>query len=101
VLFLNERGELTEGTYHTLVLRIDGELLTPPLACGLLPGTLRQDLLERGEVRERLLHEDDLCRADEIWLVNSVRGWRRGRLQPQPCRCTGAENATCPEGVNA
>ncbi|MBI5657387.1 MAG: aminodeoxychorismate synthase component I [Geobacter sp.] len=101
VLFCNERGELTEGTYHTIVLRIDGELLTPPLACGLLAGTLRQELLARGEVRERLLHEDDLCRADEIWLVNSVRGWRRGMLQPQPPWCAGAGNATDQEGVSA
>jgi para-aminobenzoate synthetase/4-amino-4-deoxychorismate lyase len=35
VLFCNQQGELTEGTYHSLVLRLDGRLVTPPLTAGL------------------------------------------------------------------
>jgi len=80
VLFVNERGELTEGNYHNLVLRLDGRLLTPALSCGLLPGVLRVDLLERGVIAEAVLTPDDLRRADGLWLINSVRGWRRGEL---------------------
>ncbi len=78
VLFCNEAGQLTEGSYHNLVLRIDGRLLTPPLASGLLAGTLRAELLEQGEIAETPLYPADLERAEEIWLINSVRGWRRG-----------------------
>ncbi|HWK89630.1 MAG TPA: chorismate-binding protein, partial [Longimicrobium sp.] len=80
VLLVNERGELTESTVANLVVRLDGELWTPPLAAGLLPGVMRADLLRRGDVRERSLRPGDLERAEEIWLVNSVRRWCRANL---------------------
>lgn len=80
VLLWNQAGELTETTRANLVLRLGGELLTPPVACGLLAGTARAELLDRGEIRERRLTRDDLLRADEILLVNSVRGWIPARL---------------------
>ncbi|MEO7795624.1 MAG: chorismate-binding protein, partial [Thermoanaerobaculia bacterium] len=71
----NERGELTEGTRTNLVLEIAGERLTPKRDCGLLGGIFRQSLLERGRVREALLREEDLRRADRVMLVNALRGW--------------------------
>ena len=74
VLLWNENGELTEFTIGNLVLRLDGVDWTPPRECGLLAGTYRAELLERGEIRERRLHIDDLERAEGIWLVNSLRG---------------------------
>lgn len=77
VLLLNEHGQLTEASYHTLVVKLAGKFVTPPLACGLLPGVLREELLERGEISEQILYPDNLERAEELWLVNSVRGWRR------------------------
>ena len=77
VLLLNEHGQLTEASFHTLVLKLDGQLVTPPLTCGLLPGVLRGELLEQSKIIERTLYPDDLKRADELWLINSVRGWRR------------------------
>jgi len=76
VIFLNERDEITEGSYNTIVIARSGELLTPALDCGLLPGVLRAELLEVGAVREAVLTLDDLRAAKKIWLVNSVRGWR-------------------------
>ena len=78
ILFMNEFGQLTEGSYHTLVLKLDGQLVTPPKLCGLLPGVLRSELLVQGIITELILYPDDLKRADELWLINSVRGWRRG-----------------------
>lgn len=80
VLFCNEAGEVTEGSIHNLVLRQGGRLLTPALACGLLPGTLREELLERGVVTEAVITVKDLREADGLWLINSVRGWRRAIL---------------------
>ena len=77
VLLLNEHGQLTEGSYHTLVVKLDGQCVTPTLDCGLLPGVLRRELLESGEIVEQVLYPGDLERADELWLINSVRGWRR------------------------
>jgi para-aminobenzoate synthetase/4-amino-4-deoxychorismate lyase len=80
VVFLNIYGELTEGSFTNLFLEINGEILTPALSCGLLPGTLRQDLIERGQAREAILTLDDLSRASAIWLGTSVRGLLRAKL---------------------
>ncbi|CAA9315845.1 MAG: Para-aminobenzoate synthase, aminase component / Aminodeoxychorismate lyase [uncultured Gemmatimonadetes bacterium] len=77
---MNERGEITESTIANLVVRLDGALWTPPLGSGLLPGVLRADLLARGEIRQRVLTSHDLARAEEVWLINSVRRWRRAVL---------------------
>ncbi|GFE56158.1 aminodeoxychorismate synthase component I [Geobacter sp. AOG1] len=81
VLFVNERGEMTEGANHNIVARLDGELVTPPQTSGILPGTFRAELLARGEIRERVITPVDLARAEELWLINSVRKWRRAKLQ--------------------
>jgi para-aminobenzoate synthetase/4-amino-4-deoxychorismate lyase len=76
VIFLNECNELTEGCFNTIVISLNGELLTPAQDCGLLPGVLRQELLEVGAIREAVLTLDHLKTADTVWMVNSVRGWR-------------------------
>lgn len=84
VLLWNEAGELTEFTRGNLVLDIDGRRVTPPVSCGLLDGTLRRDLIERGELEETVLHRADLERADAIWFINSVRGWIPVTLDTSP-----------------
>ena len=77
VLLWNPQGEATESTIANLVVRLGGELVTPPVSCGLLPGTLRAELLNTGQVRERVVTLTELAAAEEVWLVNSVRGWIR------------------------
>jgi len=74
VLFLNEHGELTEGSITNLFVERGGILLTPPLFSGLLPGTLRAELLATGKAEEQVLTLADLETAEAIWLGNSVRG---------------------------
>jgi len=80
VIFLNSRGELAEGSYNSILVKIGGRLLTPPLASGLLPGVLRGELLDQGAIVEQVLSAGDLFSAEEIWLVNSLRGCRRAVL---------------------
>lgn len=80
VLLVNERGEVTEGTRFNLVVEQDGRFWTPPAESGLLPGVFRAHLLAAGRLAERVLVPADLERADRLWLVNSVRGFRRGVL---------------------
>jgi para-aminobenzoate synthetase/4-amino-4-deoxychorismate lyase len=80
VLLVNDRGEITEATSSNLLARIDGQWVTPSLACGLLPGVHRAMLLERGEVHERVLTPADLARSEELALINSVRLRREARL---------------------
>jgi len=74
VVFLNERGEVAEGSRTNIFARVGGKLLTPPLTSGLLPGTLRADLLARGDAEEGVLTPQDLARAETVYLGNSVRG---------------------------
>lgn len=81
VLLVNQRGEITEGCFNNIVVRINEEMLTPATTCGLLAGVLRQELIEIGAVREAVLKLDDIYNADRIWLINSVRGWRECRIQ--------------------
>jgi para-aminobenzoate synthetase / 4-amino-4-deoxychorismate lyase len=74
-VFLNEREEVTEGSFTTVFVRKGKLLLTPALGCGLLPGILRQSLLDSGEAQEAILTLDDLRHADALILGNSVRGF--------------------------
>jgi 4-amino-4-deoxychorismate lyase len=73
-LFLNERDEVCEGTITNLFVQLtDGRRVTPPLACGVLPGILRQTLLADGWA-EAVLTLDDLARARRVWMGNALRG---------------------------
>lgn len=84
VVFLNERGELTEGSFTNLFIQRGGKLLTPALASGLLPGTLRAELIETGRAEDAILTLADLHSAEAIFLGNSVRGLIRAELfQPE------------------
>jgi para-aminobenzoate synthetase/4-amino-4-deoxychorismate lyase len=79
-LFMNERGELTEGSFTNLFVERGGLLLTPPVSCGLLDGTLRRALLaEPGRAAEAVLYPNDLATADRVFLGNSVRGLVRAK----------------------
>lgn len=78
-VLVNERDEVTESTISNIAVEVGGRLFTPPASCGLLPGTLRAEMLERGELEERKLTVGDLRRRP-VYLINSVRGVLRGRL---------------------
>lgn len=75
VVLWNRRGELTETCIANLVLELDGRLVTPHRQSGLLAGTLREELLERGQLIEEVIPMDALHRAERIFTINSVRGW--------------------------
>jgi 4-amino-4-deoxychorismate lyase len=80
VLFRNERDEVCEGARTNVFLAQDGALLTPPLSCGLLPGTLRAHLLASGRAREAALRLEDFYGEAEFYMGNSVRGLVRSTL---------------------
>lgn len=72
-LLLNQAGELCEGTITSIFLDRGGALLTPPLACGLLPGVLRQSLLMQGRAQEAHLQLSDLAEGT-LYCGNALRG---------------------------
>ncbi|MDA0339824.1 MAG: aminodeoxychorismate synthase component I, partial [Proteobacteria bacterium] len=75
-LFFNERGEVTEGARSNIFVEKDGQLYTPPIECGLLPGVFRAHLLSSGSdsVRETSLEMADLRAADKVFLGNAIYG---------------------------
>lgn len=75
LLFLNERGELCEGTITNLFVETkDGRLLTPATTAGLLPGIMREELIETGRATEVILSLGDLASANRVFVGNSLRG---------------------------
>ena len=70
---INERGEITEGTYTNIAVLYGDKLYTPPVTSGLLNGTYRQKLIEKNKLKEKILYPQDLTKADKIFCFNSVR----------------------------
>lgn len=73
-IFLNERGEICEGTITNVFAYVEGQLVTPPLHCGLLPGILRQEMLESGGAVERAFDLEELRNAEAFFVGNALRG---------------------------
>jgi para-aminobenzoate synthetase/4-amino-4-deoxychorismate lyase len=76
-ILFNERGEITESNIANVVYRLGSDWFTPPVSCGLLPGTLREELLELGKLTPRVLHIAELESVQELALINGLRGWRQ------------------------
>jgi len=72
VIFLNERGELTEGARSNIFVGRGDFCLTPPLMAGVLDGRLRAELIARGRAHEAILTPDDL--SGDVYFGNSLRG---------------------------
>jgi para-aminobenzoate synthetase/4-amino-4-deoxychorismate lyase len=82
LIFLNERGEVTEGAISNIFVEKNGRMYTPPIECGLLAGVYRRHLIEtRQDVEERILTLEDLCSADAVFICNAVRGLRRAQIE--------------------
>lgn len=77
LIFWNERNEITESGIANVVVRLNDQLYTPPVSCGLLAGTFRQQLLEEGSIKERVITVEEFKTAKEIYLINSVRKWMK------------------------
>ena len=75
VVLWNPDSEITETTFGNIVVDIRGRKVTPPVDAGLLAGTFREELLERGEIIEGRITLDDLKSASRVWMINSVREW--------------------------
>lgn len=76
-LLLNNRGELAEGATSNLFAVRGDTLLTPPVACGCLPGIARAVVLERAPTLGLAVSPEpfslpDLLAADEAFLTNSL-----------------------------
>ncbi len=78
-LLLNTRGLLAEASTANLFIARDGELATPPVSDGALPGITRGAVLELARdagiaAREASLTLDDPYQASEAFLTNAIAG---------------------------
>lgn len=94
VLLYNESGELTEFTIGNLVVELEGQLLTPPISCGVLAGTFRAYLVETNQVLERTIAIEQLSKCTKIFRVNSIRQWQRVEIQESPANLGLERNIT-------
>jgi para-aminobenzoate synthetase/4-amino-4-deoxychorismate lyase len=75
VLFFNEKKELAEGAFTNIFIRKEDIWFTPPITSGILAGIYRNYYIHTNDnVKEAIITINDLLTADEVMLVNSVRG---------------------------
>jgi 4-amino-4-deoxychorismate lyase len=79
VLFVTPDGLLTEGSFTNIFVSRDGGLVTPRTG-SLMPGILRESLLDEGKAIEGDLRPADL--AGGFFIGNSLRGLIAARLAP-------------------
>jgi para-aminobenzoate synthetase/4-amino-4-deoxychorismate lyase len=74
VIFLNTRGEFTEGAISNLIIQKKNRFYTSPVSSGLLAGIYREYLIKKHAIKEQVITKDDLINAERVFLCNSVRG---------------------------
>jgi para-aminobenzoate synthetase/4-amino-4-deoxychorismate lyase len=95
VLLWNERGEITETCIANVIVQINGELLTPPVQCGVLAGTFRAYLLDQGKIREEIITVEALKQCERIYRVNSVQKWREAVLVTPDQSLSNSQQKLC------
>ena len=73
-VFLNTRGEIAEGATSNVFFVKDGQIMAPPLSCGMLPGILRQYLYQNYEIHERIILPTQVPEFQEMFVTNSLLG---------------------------
>ena len=76
-IFLNQEGELCEGSFSNLFLIRGKSLRTPPLTAGLLPGITRSFILQTAsrldlDCQEVPLYQKDIGECDGAFLSSSL-----------------------------
>ncbi|WP_300350424.1 aminotransferase class IV [Clostridium sp.] len=74
VIFLNERGEITEGATSNLFFLKENNIYTPKVRSGLLNGIIRKWIIKNYSVIEGSYTLEDLKNSDGIFLTNSLMG---------------------------
>jgi len=80
-ILCNSKGHIASTSYHTLFAVLKGQIITPPIHDGALPGIARQIILDLAHKKslplyEQTLYPQDLLDCDELFLSNSLHGIR-------------------------
>lgn len=74
VLFLNEKGYITETSCANIFIINNDEIYTPRIENGLLNGVIRSWVINNFKVNELDLTLEELNNADEVFITNSLMG---------------------------
>ena len=73
-IFLNTKGQIAEGCVSNIFFIRKGEICTPSIDCGLLPGIVRDYVLQTEKVTESYLYPEDLAGCEACFVTNSLMG---------------------------
>jgi len=81
LVYSSPDGYVLEASTSNMFIVVNGVIFTPSLRSGILDGVVRQELLNFLETQqfpfeEKDLTLDDIDNADEVWLTNSIKGFR-------------------------
>lgn len=74
VLFLNEKGYVTETSCSNIFIVKNNEIFTPKVEDGLLDGIIRRKIIENFKVKEKSITLEELKTSDEVIITNSLMG---------------------------
>lgn len=77
VLFVNERGLVTEGAISNVFFVSGSKILTPEIPSGLLPGTMRQFIIDEYGAEEVRIEEGEMADFNSAFASNSLMGITR------------------------
>lgn len=77
-ILLNTAGNVADGSIANVFIINDGQIFTPPVSDGALPGVMRSILIEEFKdnfpIVEKSISADELLMADEVFLTNALMG---------------------------
>jgi branched-subunit amino acid aminotransferase/4-amino-4-deoxychorismate lyase len=72
-IIITDNGQVAETSTATLLLKIDGQWVTPPLSSGILNGVVRALVLEAGLATVRRIERSELVNVESGLLLTSLR----------------------------
>jgi branched-subunit amino acid aminotransferase/4-amino-4-deoxychorismate lyase len=72
-IVFNEYNKISEAAVSNLLLKINGQWITPPLSDGALPGVVRALVLENCDVGVRSIDISERQEIESAFLIGSLR----------------------------
>ena len=78
-IFLNQKGQISEGCTTNIFFIQDDKLVTPPVSSGMLPGVMRRYVIKEAGRRgvlleEKELYPEDISKFNGCFVTNSLLG---------------------------
>lgn len=73
-VFLNTKGMIAEGATTNVFFVKNGDIFTPSVECGLLPGIMRDYICRENQVWEKDIYPEEIKEFEEMFLTNSLLG---------------------------